>query len=87
MPAEGKTARMLCTFLISDKARQVKYAKLFEVFYTLKMHSIDGLDSGPIITEEGEGGGQREGEKVNTSGVSKSWDARGLENTRKLKYQ
>lgn len=47
MTAENKTARIVCTFLISNKACQVMCAKLFEVFYALRMHSSDGHDTGP----------------------------------------
>lgn len=80
MTAENKTARILCTFLISNKACQVKCAKLFEVFYTPGMHSSDGRHIGPKQNmgwlEKGERGeGIREwlGEGgVGASGVPKS---------------
>ena len=45
--AGKKIARILCTFLISNKAGQVICAKLFEVFYAPRMHSSDGRDTGP----------------------------------------
>lgn len=41
------TVRILCTFLVSNKACEVKCAKLFEVFYAPRMHSSDGHDTGP----------------------------------------
>lgn len=71
--AENKTARILCTFLISNKACQVKCAKLFEVFYAPRMHSSDGRVTGP--KRDMERGGRGEGEswvRVGASGIPKS---------------
>lgn len=72
--AENKTARILCTFLISNKARQVKCAKLFEVSYAPRMHSSGGHDAGPKQDVEylERRRRRRGGNEVGASGVPKS---------------
>lgn len=70
--AENKTARILCTFLISNKACQVKCAKLFEVSYAPRMHSSGGHDAGPKQDAEYLERRTRGGNEVGASGVPKS---------------
>lgn len=60
--AENKIARILCTFLISNEACQVKCAKLSEVFYAPRMHSSDGHDTGPKQDMGMSGEGRKRGE-------------------------
>lgn len=55
--------------LISNKACEVKCAKLFEVFYAPRMHSSDGHDTGPKedrgdIWKEAEVGRAQEKKKI-----------------------